>query len=153
MGQDQSLERSVESVGEMRKVSYPEHRDTLFAHFNQFVYRFNSALSGADDGDVIIKPDTTHPLNPGRWVKTPIGSSGMGGGGTFAENEFTVVSNGQTAFVLSQAIALAGLSVLFVNGVGYAEGTEYTVAGTSLNWLDVPFTLEIGDKLVLKFQT
>jgi hypothetical protein len=152
MGQDQSLERGVESVGEMRKVSYPQHRDTLFAHFNQFVYRFNVGSNGADDGDTVVKPDTTHPLQPGRWEKTPIGAAGGGGGGTFVENEFTATA-AQTVFTLSQAFALAGLSILFINGVGYAEGAEYTIAGTTLTWLDVPFALEAGDRVVVKFQT
>lgn len=154
MGLDQSLERSVESVSELRKVLYPDQRDTVFAHFNNFVYRFNALSNAADDGDIVVKPDTTHPLRPGRWEKTAIGGTGGGGGGgTFIENEFTVASNGQTAFTLTSSFSSGGLSVLFVNGIGYAEGTEYMISGTTLTWLDAPFTLQIGDRVVIKYQT
>lgn len=152
MGLDQSLERAVESVAQLRAVNYPEHRDTVFNHANNFMYRFNSSSFAADDGDNIVKPDTTHPLRPGRWEKTPVGSFPGGGGGSFIENEFVAASNGQTVFNLTATFAVGGLSVLFVNGVGYAEGTDYTIAGTVLTWLDNDFPLEIGDELTIKFQ-
>lgn len=154
MGQDQALERGVESVAEMRKVSYPESRDTLFGHFNNFLYRFNAASTASDDGDTVVKPATTHPLRPGRWEKTAIGGTGGGGGGgTFVENEFAVLSDGQTVFTLSTTFSPGGLSVLWVNGIGYAEGTDYTISGTTVTWLDNPFALEIGDQVTVKFQT
>lgn len=151
MSLDQALERGVGSVAEMRKISAPENKDTIFAHFNSFIYRFNAASLVADDGDVTVKPDVLISLQPGRWERTPIGSTGGGGGASFAENEFSATP-AQTVFTLSGSLVPGGLSVLFVNGLGYAEGTEYTVSGTTLTWLNVPFILEAGDRVVIKFQ-
>lgn len=76
-----------------------------------------------------------------------------GGASTFVEDEFAVGFNGQTAFVLSAPMIAAGLSVLTVNGVVYAEGTDYTIVGAALTWLDTPFTLSTADGLIVKYQT
>lgn len=74
-----------------------------------------------------------------------------GGASVFVEDELTPGFLGQTVFALSQP-AVAGLSILFINAAGYAEGTHYTIAGAVLTWLDVPFTLDPLDTLVVKYQ-
>lgn len=87
----------------------------------------------------------------------PAGAVGGGGGGggssTFAEAELPVTAPGQTAFVLPVPYLAGGLAVLAVNGIVYAQGTHYTIAGTALTWLDVPFTLSVGDDLIVEYQT
>lgn len=68
------------------------------------------------------------------------------------EDEFVVVSNGDTLFSLSETYAASGVSILTVNGVRYAQGTDYNLAGTTLTWLDTPFTLQIGDCIVVAYE-
>ena len=77
-----------------------------------------------------------------------------GGGATFTENEFTPTAS-QTIFTLTATyVGANGLSVIGLNTAGgYAEGTHYTISGTTFTWLDTPFTLDTADRLVVKFQT
>lgn len=87
----------------------------------------------------------------------PPGAAGGGGGGggssTFAEAELPVGVDGQTVFALPTAYLAGGLAVVTVNGVVYAQGTNYTIVGTVLTWLDVPFTLQTVDSLIVEYQT
>ena len=68
-----------------------------------------------------------------------------------AEDEFTA-SAAQTIFTLSQTFQPNGLSVFSVNGVSYAEGTDYNIGGTTATWLNNDFIMEAGDKIVVKYQ-
>lgn len=70
----------------------------------------------------------------------------------FREEEFTPTA-GQTVFALAAGGIVDGLSVLTVNGVVYAEGTDYTIVGATLTWLDNPFLLETVDCLIVKYQS
>ena len=70
----------------------------------------------------------------------------------FIEDEFTVTSNGQTTFTLSQTPDTQGPFVLLVNSAAYAEGTDFTVVGTLVTWLDTDFTLQIGDHVVVVYR-
>jgi len=76
----------------------------------------------------------------------------VGGGTTFTEEEF-IPTAGQTAFTLGAAYVGSGLSIAYVNGVGHAEGTHYTIVGTAFTWLDAEFSLDVTDELVVKYQT
>jgi len=71
--------------------------------------------------------------------------------GAFAEDQFTAAAL-QTVFVTSFAYLAGGLSALFVNGVEYDIGVDYTLVGTTLTWLDTLFTLGVGDKVTIKYQ-
>lgn len=73
------------------------------------------------------------------------------GSAQFQEDEFAAGAL-QTAFTLSRTFKVGGLSVLFVNGVGFAEGTDYTISGNTLTWLDTDFTLAVGDDIVIKYE-
>lgn len=75
-----------------------------------------------------------------RWVSLSLLVGGGGGGGAplITENQ-PVVVNGQTIFALG-AIP-AGATIMFVNGVQYRQGIDYTVAGLTVTWLDIPFVL------------
>lgn len=82
-----------------------------------------------------------------------IGGGGGGGGASFAKNAFTPTV-GQTVFTLSATfVGIGGLVVATVNGLVYEKDVDYTIAGTTFTWLDVPFTLETTDCLVVVFQT
>jgi hypothetical protein len=149
---DQALERVVETATELRQLPFNLHRDTVYCFSNSSIYVYDATSSLADDGDISLKPNDVHPLNPGRFIRTAIyAGPGGGGGGAFTENEFNATA-AQTVFTLSSSFAPGGLSILFVNGIGYAEGTEYTISGTTLTWLDVPFILDAGDRVVIKFE-
>jgi len=79
-------------------------------------------------------------------IDTEIGS---GGGGTFDKREevFVPSTPGQTAFTLAAAPANPSDSSLFVNTVKYLYGTDFSIAGTALTWLDNEFTLDTQDTL------
>jgi hypothetical protein len=72
------------------------------------------------------------------------------GASVLETEEIFSASNGQTAFVLALASA-GGVSFFSVNGILYAEGTDYTVSGSSVTWLDTDFTLEAGDEIIIKY--
>ncbi|HUU92501.1 MAG TPA: hypothetical protein VM238_14985 [Phycisphaerae bacterium] len=40
---------------------------------------------------------------------------------------------------------------LSINGQLFAQGTNYTAVGTTLTWLDTPFTLVAGDCVVVAY--
>ena len=60
-------------------------------------------------------------------------------------NELFNPTNGQTVFVLAASIGGGLSSMLFVNGMQYSITVDYTISGVTLTWLDVDFTLEVGD--------
>ena len=71
---------------------------------------------------------------------------------TWQEDEFTATAS-QTSFTLTESFVSGGLSVLSVDGVTFAEGTDYTISGTNLTWLDTLATLDSGDLVVIRYQT
>lgn len=70
-------------------------------------------------------------------------------GGAWFEDEFSPTA-GQTVFALTQAPSDANSIQVYVNGVLYDDVTDYTVAGSTLTWLD-PFVLEVGDKVLVRY--
>lgn len=82
--------------------------------------------------------------------KVQIGNLPGGGGNPWIENEFSP-SNGQISFILSQAPADINSFTLLVNGVLADDGTDYTVSGTTLTWLNNLFVLDTGDKLLARY--
>ena len=80
-------------------------------------------------------------------------ATGTGGGltpplGTTAFATYIAVATpGQTVFPLVSSYLLGGLAFLWINGVEYLKDTDYTISGTTLTWLDVPFVLSAGDVL------
>jgi hypothetical protein len=53
---------------------------------------------------------------------------------------------GQTVFTLSFTPAQPSQVDFLVNEAKFVNGSDYTVVGTTLTWLDVEFTLDPGDK-------
>lgn len=92
-----------------------------------------TVLSGAN-GTIIISSSATQ----------------QGGAGTVFEEyvqDTIVTTNGQTAFVLDLMPVDANDVVMYVNGFAYDKNEDYSVVGTSVTWLDNPFTLAIGDEV------
>jgi hypothetical protein len=54
---------------------------------------------------------------------------------------------GQTAFTLAVAPPQPAQVDFFVNTTKFVNGADYSVAGTTLTWLDVEFTLDPGDSV------
>ena len=77
-----------------------------------------------------------------------------GGSSEFLEQTFAPTL-GQTVFVLGTShLAGNALSLACINQLcGYREGVSYTVSGTTLTWLDSPFTLDTVDSFTFKHQT
>ncbi len=59
----------------------------------------------------------------------------------------------QTVFTLSQVPIPGGLALVTVNGIEYEQGTSWTLVGTTLTWLNAPFSLGVTDRLVVRYQT
>lgn len=74
-----------------------------------------------------------------------------GSGANFGDDRF-VATPGQTLFTLSAPYLATGLSVLFVNGAEYDVAVDYTIAGTTVTWLNTSFALEAGDVVTVKYQ-
>ena len=66
------------------------------------------------------------------------------------EDEFTA-TGGQTVFALTQPFLAGSMISLSINGQLFAQGTNYTAVGTTLTWLDTPFTLVAGDCVVVAY--
>lgn len=79
----------------------------------------------------------------------------IGGGGLVPRKEtVTVTFNGQTVFSLSFTPNVLSKSLLTLNGVEMEETVSYTTGpGVTLTWLDVPFTLETTDVLIIHYFT
>lgn len=81
---------------------------------------------------------------------TGIVISGSGGGGPGIDDwqtDFYISVASQTIFSLSTTPSDAADVKMRVNGITYKNGTDYTVVGTTLTWLNVPFTLDAGDEV------
>jgi len=78
-----------------------------------------------------------------------VGGGGGGSGGSIQEDVFFPI-NGQTVFTLSQPY-VGGFAVVFINGVEYVNTINFTIVGTTLTWLDTPFTLAVTDLLVADY--
>ena len=73
-------------------------------------------------------------------------------GGSWQKDSFTSLP-GQVTFILSQAPTDANSIVLDVNGAAYeGGGIDYTVSGTTVTWLNTPFALELGDRIVIRYR-
>ncbi len=69
----------------------------------------------------------------------------------FREQKFTP-TDGQKIFTLSKPIVPAnGLVMLFVNGLAYERGVDFTAAGTTVTWLDNPFSLATVDCVLVVY--
>jgi hypothetical protein len=65
-----------------------------------------------------------------------------------------VTSNGQTGFALSQTPKDVADVIMTVNGVRYeyGSGKDYTIAGSTVTWLDVDFTLQTTDEVIFSYE-
>ena len=75
----------------------------------------------------------------------------VGDQATFATDGFTPTL-GQTVFALSSTPVGGGLTEVSVNGVLYEQGVSWMVAGSTLTWLNSPFSLGTLDRLVARYQ-
>jgi hypothetical protein len=71
--------------------------------------------------------------------------------GPWTEDEFTPTS-GQVTFIISTAPADLQTLTFAVNGVLADEGTDYTVSGTTITWLNAPFAMETTDLVVVRYR-
>lgn len=69
----------------------------------------------------------------------------------WVEDEF-VPTLGQVTFILSAAPLDPNSFSLHINGVVYDDGLDFTVSGTTLTWLNTPFSLDATDKLLARYQ-
>lgn len=70
--------------------------------------------------------------------------------GYWVEDEFTATED-QTIFTLSSTPTDSDSVQMFVNGVIYDDTADYTVSGTTVTWLDAKFTMDTGDKILIRY--
>lgn len=80
-----------------------------------------------------------------------VGGAPAAGTAPFWEDEFSATL-AQTVFTLTETFAPNGMAAVSVNGVRYAEGTDYTIAGTTLTWKNTPFVLQAGDCIIALYE-
>jgi hypothetical protein len=83
------------------------------------------------------------------WMAVVLGSNSpkptpATAGALFVLDKF-VATNGQIIFNLSALPANPATVLLFVNGVDYTQGLDFTVLGMVVTWTDAEFTLGAGD--------
>ena len=66
-------------------------------------------------------------------------------------DEFCPTVAGQTGFTLGAIAQAPEKSILTVNGVDYVYGTNYTISGTALTWLNDPFELDPCDLVQIRY--
>ena len=71
-------------------------------------------------------------------------------GKSWKRDEFTA-TNGQVTFILSSAPADNSSVTLYVNGVMYDDVDDYTVSGTTITWLNTPFSMDAGDEILVRY--
>jgi hypothetical protein len=62
-----------------------------------------------------------------------------------------ITTNGQTGFALAQTPKDINDLALTVNGIRYKIGVDFSVLGTTVTWLDVDFTLQTTDTLLIEY--
>lgn len=72
------------------------------------------------------------------------------GGAPWREDEFTA-TGGQITFIISWPATDANSIELYVNGVLYDDTADYTVSGTTVTWLNTPFSMDVGDKVLVRY--
>ena len=123
----------------------------------------NAALTGPEltsltaiiNAHVGFVTNPTPPAGPGE----PDGPALLDGTGIldltqfppWVEKEFTPTL-GQVTFILVTTPTDSKTLTFSVNGVEYGETAEYTVSGVTITWLDVPFTMETTDLVVVRYR-
>ena len=59
---------------------------------------------------------------------------------------------GQVTFILSVAPTDPKTVTVTVNGVVVDEGTDYTISGVTITWLDVPYVMQTTDLLSVRYR-
>lgn len=78
----------------------------------------------------------------------------LGGGlatGVDTRDILTVTVNGQTVFTLSTIPENVNISQLMINGCKQTYGTDYTIVGTTVTWLNTNFTLATTDRVEIYY--
>ena len=69
--------------------------------------------------------------------------------GTITDQAFTP-TDGQTAFVLSNAPKSNADIIMFVNNATYIVGDDFTISGVTITWLD-HFLIEDTDTVTVRY--
>lgn len=67
-------------------------------------------------------------------------------------DEPLVLPVGPPVFATSLTYKPGGLAFFWVNGARYLPGVNFTIAGTTVTWLGVPFALEASDELAVSYE-
>lgn len=93
------------------------------------------------------------PLAAGHFFAGPVAATGGVGPGDdhHQTDNFTVATDGETSFTLSQTPADINDVEMTVNGIEYTNGVDFTVVSTSVTWNDILFTLRAGDMITFDY--
>lgn len=96
--------------------------------------------------------------NTGRWLSLALynGAGGGGGGTPLSIQGFNPVGAGPIWTFVLPPLAPASKVQLFINGVFYEQGVDFTVLGSTVTWntgAGSPFPLVNTDRVVCVYQT
>lgn len=139
----EQYKKPVQDLAALRAIAAADRtdKDVVLVEDTKAFYRFDATGTGTDDGDFIIAPTA----GTGRWFKASIAANRI------VEQTFTPTSM-QTIFTLSQPYSAGDMALVSLNGVIQDVGVNFTIAGTTLTWLDVPTTLGPTDSLSIRYQ-
>lgn len=80
-------------------------------------------------------------------VDVPVSSGHL----SWTQDEFTATA-AQVTFIISSAPADAASLTFNVNGVDYDDVADFTISGTNVTWLNTPFAMSTGDKVIIRYQ-
>jgi len=137
------------TIVDLRGVADHNDKDLTFVKSLGKIFYYDALSVLADNGTTVLQPDDVLAGQPGRWLEVP-GGGGAGPVPQQIEEEITPTA-GQVSFTLSWP-PVSGPAVDFlVNGVDYEQDVDFSVSGQNLTWLNVPFSLEPGDHVTIRY--
>lgn len=146
---DAIVDLSAFTVALNARVTQPAQRDIGAFIPGTYVQRSGDTMTGPLNVGGIIHATSGGIKFPDNTIQT---TAGGGGGGSLTVDQYTSISNGQTAFALSTPPIDPSAVLFLVNGASALVGIDYSVSGSSLTWNAVEFAMATGDKAQAIYQ-
>lgn len=129
-----------------------EVASTLAVSANTLKVSADGSVNTHSDVDTVSSPPSVGDAlkwNGSNWVPGPVSG---GGGGLALDSDIYTPTLYQTAFPLTQPPV--GKTLAFVNGIGYYEGLDFQVSGSTLTWNPGVAGFQLGptDRLTVYYE-
>lgn len=117
-----------------------------FVKSERSIFAYDSTSVEAPDDIIIVKPDDVLITDPGRWYR-------IDGNSLPVYDEIGVVSDGQTAFILSkQPVVDNAVEMISVGGIELLNMIDFTVSGKNVTYTGtIPFVT--GEIVIFKYDS